>query len=63
MKINNKIKFCWRCHGQKLWFHNLNLKKNFILRRSGVAIFADIIKLLTMSIKATFKNSRKVKKN
>ena len=35
--------------------------KNFILRRPGVAVFADIIKIVTMFIKTIFKNSRKVK--
>ena len=34
----------------------------FVLRRSGVAIFADIIKTVAMFIKTTFKDSRKVKK-
>ena len=35
----------------------------FILRRAGVAIFADIIKVLTMFIIAIYKDSRKVKIN
>ena len=35
-------------------------KSNFILRRSGVAIFADIIKFVTMFIKKIFKDSGKV---
>ena len=38
------------------------LSKNFILRRPGVAIFADIIKIVTMFIKTILKDSRKVKK-
>ena len=38
------------------------LSKNFILRRPGVAIFADIIKIVTMFIKTIFKNSRIVKR-
>ena len=33
-----------------------------ILRRSGVAIFADIIKMLTTFIKKIIKDSRKVKR-
>ena len=32
-----------------------------ILRRSGVAIFADIIKIVTFFIKTIFKDSRKLK--
>ena len=35
----------------------------FILRRRGVAIFANIIKILTIFIKIIFKRSTKVKKN
>ena len=34
----------------------------FILRRPGIAIFSDIIKIVTMFIKTNFKNSRKVKR-
>ena len=34
----------------------------FILRRSRVANFADIIKISTIFIKTTFKNSSKVKR-
>ena len=37
-------------------------KKIFILRRAGVAIFADIIKILTMFIKTILKDSGKVKR-
>ena len=37
------------------------ISKKFILRRPGVAIFAGIIKIVTMFIKTIFKNSRKVK--
>ena len=32
-----------------------------MVRRPGVAIFDDIIKIVTMFIKTIFKNSRKVK--
>ena len=32
-----------------------------ILRRPGLTIFADIIKIKTMFIKTIFKNSRKIK--
>ena len=38
------------------------ISKNVVLRRPGVAIFADIIKIVTMFIKTIFKNSRKVKR-
>ena len=34
----------------------------FILRRPGWAIFADIIKILTMFIKTIIKDSKKVKR-
>ena len=33
-----------------------------MLRRPGVAIFAGIIKIITMFINTIFKNSRKVKR-
>ena len=33
-------------------------KNTFILRLSRVVIFADIIKIVTMFIKATFKDSK-----
>ena len=33
-----------------------------ILRKPGVAVFADIIKIITMFIKKIFKDSRKVKR-
>ena len=35
------------------------LQNTFILRRSGSAIFAAIIKIVTMFIKTMFKDSRK----
>ena len=34
----------------------------FVSRRPGVAIFADIIKIVTMFIKTTLKGSRKVRR-
>ena len=37
-------------------------QNTFTLRRSWVAIFADIIKIVTMFIKKIFKDSRKVKR-
>ena len=37
-------------------------QNNLILRRAGVAIFADIIKIATMFIKRIIKDSRKVKR-
>ena len=36
--------------------------KTFILRRTGVAIFANTIKITSMFIKAILNNSRKVRK-
>ena len=38
------------------------LKKIFILRRPEVAIFADIIKILTAFIKTILKDSRKLRR-
>ena len=37
-------------------------QNTLILRRSGVAIFADIIKIVTMFIKAIIEDSKKVKR-
>ena len=37
-------------------------QKAFILKRPGVAIFADIIKIVTMFIKTILKDSRKVRR-
>ena len=37
-------------------------QKTLILRRSGGAIFADIIKIVTMFIETIFKDSIKVKR-
>ena len=39
-----------------------SFQNTFILRRPGVAIFADIIKILTIFIKTIFKDSRKVRR-
>ena len=36
------------------------ISKNFMLRRPGVVIFADIIKIITMFNKTITKDSRKV---
>ena len=38
------------------------IAKTFILKRLRVGNFADIIKITTMVIKKTFKDSKKVKK-
>ena len=43
-------------YGVKVLFQN-----SFILRRPSVAIFAEIIKIVTIFIKSIFKDSRKVK--
>ena len=56
------IKSCWWPFWQKLWRYNLYLKNTFLLRRPRVANFADIIKVSTMYIKTTFKDSKKVKR-
>ena len=36
--------------------------RNFVLRRPGVAIFADIIKIVTMFIKRIYKDLRKIRR-
>ena len=46
---------CWR-HGLRLWRHNFYLKMP--LTEEGLA---DMIKIVTMFIKTTFKDSKKVK--
>ena len=38
------------------------ISKNFILRKIRVANIADIIKIVTMFIKTTFKDSNKVRR-
>ena len=44
------------------WTEVMRLFQNtFVLRRPGVAIFADIIKVVTKFLKTIFKYSRKVK--
>ena len=40
----------------------LFLQNTLILRKPGVAIFADIIKIVTMIIKRIFKDSTEVKR-
>ena len=37
-------------------------QNTFILRRLGVAIFADIIKIINFFTKTNFKDSRKIKR-
>ena len=48
------------------WVEILTLKpliqNNFDVRRSRIAIFADVIKSLTMFVKTIFKSSKNVKK-
>ena len=44
-------------------YHIINFISNiFIFRRPEVAIFADIIKIVTMFIKRIFQDSRKIKR-
>ena len=38
------------------------ISKNLYFKRAWLAIFADIIKIVTMFIKTIFENSRKVKR-
>ena len=47
------IKFCW---GVNFFFQ----KKKIILRKSEVAIFADIIKIVTTFIKTILKDQEKL---
>ena len=58
--LSNVIKFCWWRHGLRLRRHNL-FQNTSLLRRTRVANFNDIIKILTMFIKKTFKDSKKLK--
>ena len=55
-------KLCWWSHQWKLWYHDLYFKNTFILRKSKVVNFAEIIKIATMFIKKTFKDSKEVKR-
>ena len=48
-------------HGQKIWRHNLAFQNDSILRRPRGAKFTDIIKIATMFIKKSFKDSKKIK--
>ena len=38
------------------------ISKYIYFKKAGVAIFADIIKIVTMSVKTVIKDSRKVKR-
>ena len=54
------IKFClWR-YRQELWRQPL-FQSNFILTRPSLAIFADIIKIVTIFIKTIFEDSKNFK--
>ena len=55
------IKIFWWRHGQELWRHNF-FQNTPILRRPGVAIFAGIIKIVTMFIKKIKKKKKTQKK-
>ena len=63
--IYDKIKVTWKKFVDSVIVNNydaINLFKNiFILRRPGVANFAEIIKILTILIEKIFKDSKKVK--
>ena len=54
------IKLFWWCHGQKLW-RQKPFQNTLILKRPRVAIFADIIKVVTIFTKTIFKDSKKKK--
>ena len=54
------MKFCWWRDGKELLRHNL-LSKIFILKRPGVAIFADIIKIETRLLKQSLKTQEKLR--
>ena len=69
--MSHEINFCWWRHvqklwryydAQKLWNYVCLFQNTFILGRSRVAFFADIIKILTFFIKRNFKDSKKVKR-
>ena len=55
--LSHVIKFHWWRHGQKLWRH----KPYFKISLFQEAIFADIIKIVTIFIKTIFKDSKKLK--
>ena len=59
--LNHVMKFCWWCHQQELWCQPL-FQNTIILRKPGVAIFADIIKILTRFIKKIFRLKKSYKK-
>ena len=46
----------------KMMMSSAFFQKIFILRRTGVAIFADTIKILTMFIKTILKDSSKLRR-
>ena len=46
----------------KMMTSSVFFQKIFILRRTGVAIFADTIKILTMFIKTILKDSSKLRR-
>ena len=56
------MKLCWWRHRQELWRHNLLFQITINLRKTKVAIFADIIKIITTFIKIILKVSEKVKR-
>ena len=59
--LNHVIKFCWWRQWQKLWRHSIFFKIP-LFYEGGVAIFADIINIVTMFIKTIFKDLIKVKR-
>ena len=54
------MKFCWWRDGKELLRHNL-FSKIFILKRPGVAIFADIIKIESHLLKQSLKTQEKLR--
>ena len=53
--LNHMTKFCWRRGGRNHEVITFISKYRF-LRRPGLAIFADIIKIITIVIKKIFKD-------
>ena len=59
--LNDVVKFCWWRHGQKYDVITF-ISKYLYFKKARVANFADPIKIATMRIKITFKDSKKMLK-
>ena len=57
------IKLCWWRYRHKFWRYNHYLKQKFILRKPGVAIFADIIKIVPFLLKQSLNTQEELKES